>query len=159
MNFEEIVGDLSEAMSSYYEVSDIDEDTFLATYHNDGNPPEDMLWPVDDHEYAFVHVSNSLSEEDYNNVVKGSLEEGIELVKPGPNHRSSIILTIIVCNKTEKDFEERVKKYHFMKKFRLSIYGMSEHGLILIDASKKKLICNRTAKKAGESLKKMYGLK
>lgn len=151
--------EIKNAMSRNFDVREEKEDFFSAECHVKSGKffASEMinLWVLEDHCYAYVHYVENLNEEKLTSICKNSLDLGLPKVDPGPEHRCSSILSIVVCEKIADGLEKSIKKYAFVKNYKLSLRGWAEHGLAVAVLSDGKIITNRDGKETGKTLEKM----
>ena len=114
---------------------------------------KDVIDKYEFNEYCIVNAYNAVNMEDvveYTEYLKTLIND---LVKPHREHKSSTITGVIVCNTSvDKSTENYIKKFKFLKPYKLYFHGWSDIRLILVDLSNNLVVSN----KQGKSVKKVY---
>lgn len=114
---------------------------------------KDVIDKYEFNEYCIVNAYNEVNMEDvveYAEYLKALIND---LVKPHREHKSSTITGVIVCNTSiDKSTEKFIKKFKFIKPYKLYFHGWSDIRLLFVDLNNNLVISN----KQGNSVKKIY---
>ena len=81
------------------------------------------LWRAQVHEYVYFFKTDCLSREEFERCLNFAHQDGIQKIKPGPEHMYSYITVVFVCNRAEKEAENAAKRCRIHKDFKLSFHG------------------------------------
>ena len=114
---------------------------------------EDVIDKYEFNEYCIVNAYNTVNMEDVVEYTEYLKTLTNDLVKPHREHKSSTITGVIICNTSiDKTTENFIKKFKFIKPYKLYFHGWSDIRLLLVDLSNNLVISN----KQGKSVKKVY---
>ena len=106
---------------------------------------------IDSHEYVFFAEEDHLTPERLEELGGKAWNEGLARVKPGPGHRNSDVVLIIIANIIEEKVFGQISKIKYSKSYRFSLHGWSNFRVLAYEVSSGRIACNR----AGKSLKKV----
>lgn len=131
----------------------------LAQFHSFGEQyvlvKRVKLWEAEEHEYMLFDVRDHIDAEAARSYVEFMKNEGLELVKPEPNHMSSFRTLVVIVNSASDEACTLFRKTSHRKNFMWGIRGWSDVRLALIDLSKpqgSRVVCNGAAKRIRKSL-------
>lgn len=79
-------------------------------------------------------------------------EEGLSRVKPGPEHRNTDIILVLLTDELTEEAAEVLKKIRRSKNYMLTFHGWSVLRLIAIETPSRATVCNHM----GRDLKKLF---
>lgn len=80
---------------------------------------------IDSHEYVFFAVEPVLTPERVRELSIRAWEEGIARVQPGPNHRATDVLLIILTGDLSREAQKAIRRTRFAKSYLLGFRGYS----------------------------------
>ena len=97
---------LKDSYKHYYDIHEDGVWTFRAEFHskNEGYilSKDAKLWSAEDHEYAYFISSERTGLDFVTSIVESSLEDAMNRITPGPEHRSSLITTVIITGSSDE---------------------------------------------------------
>ena len=112
-----------------------------------------QLYQMDSNEYVYIFYYPNLSLELFNNAVTMAYDLGFDKIVPGPNHRSSYIVTELLCDTADPDAVKALKKYRRRKSFQFSLHGWMEMHTVCIDLGTESVTANSDGRLCGKFLK------
>lgn len=111
----------------------------FAAYHSSGEAyvlsKRAKLWEVANHEYVFFESVARYDEESLARDVSFMEGPALAVVSPGPNHMSSNISLVVICDEAAPGLEKAVRRVRFRKTYRLGIWGWTDLKLAVVDLS------------------------
>ena len=104
------------------------------------------------HEYVFFAVGESLSLADVQRLDAAAWERGLSRAKPGPSHRSTDVVLVILAEHIAPDamrYMQTLKRY---QSYRFTLHGWSHYQAIALETSTGTLSSNRR----GRDLQKLF---
>lgn len=112
-----------------------------------------QLYEMDSNEYVYIYYYPHLTLDLFNKSVTNAYELGFPKIQPNSSHRSSYIVTEIICDTYDEDAYKALKKYRNRKSFQFSLYGWMECHTALIDLGTESVIANGDGRLTGKFLK------
>ena len=78
--------------------------------------------------------------------------EGLSRVRPGPNHRNTDVILVVLADRIDPEAAALLKKTRQSKNYMLTFHGWSVLRLIAIETPSRNMVCNRM----GHDLKKLF---
>lgn len=132
---------LLDRYSAYYDVARCDEgDLFArAEFHSRGEKyflvRNVNLWSVEDHEYVFFFAGERLTPQILERDRQMSIDEGMSRIRPGSNHRSSCITTVLLYDLIDDECFEAIKKIKLHRDFGFMLKGWMDYRIAAVDVS------------------------
>lgn len=103
-------------------------------------------------EIVFFAAEEALTAERAQQLADRAWEEGLTRVQPGPEHRNTDIILVIVTNALPPEAAAVLKKIRRSKNYRFTFHGWSVLRLVAIETPSRNTACNRM----GRDLKKLF---
>ncbi len=103
-------------------------------------------------EIVFFLAAERLDEALARQLTDAAWEEGLRRVQPGPEHRNTDIILILLADRVDPEAAALVKKQKRSKNYKLSFHGWSVFRVIAIETPSGTLTANRM----GQNLKKLF---
>lgn len=155
---EKVVDRLLQSYSTYYDIETCDDQDLVAkaSFHSRGEKylltRSVNLWSVEDNEYVFVYAGDHLSREDMERAVRTSSDTGLGMIEPGPEHRSSMITTILIYDKIDGNCAESIKKFREHRNFGFMLRGWMDHRVAALETSTSTIVSNRAGRDVAKNL-------
>lgn len=134
----------------------------FAEYHERGEKyvltKKAQLWAVEADEYVFVKKVSHLTEANLKDYFQLQINSLFNIVKPRPDHMSSAVALILLCESLDCEVEKIVKNCKFRKNYKLSFWGWADALLVVADIKNSHVYTNRTAKHMADVIKKNLAL-
>ena len=104
-------------------------------------------------EIVFFATVGQLEEAQAQTLCETAWQEGLKRTEPGPNHRNTDTVLILLAEQVSPAAARRIRKLHRTKNYRFSFHGWSVLRVVAIETSSGKMTVNRM----GQSLKKLFG--
>ena len=104
------------------------------------------LWSVEADEYMFLKAIDELDVDALQRLVDFMKTCGFEKVNPRPDHMSTAITLVCVCNSVSPEASNIAKHIKHRKNYRFSIWGWADLRLVVVDLSKNEVTTNAFAK-------------
>lgn len=103
-------------------------------------------------EIVFFAAEEELTEERAQRLAEAAWTEGLSRVRPGPNHRNTDVILVMLADRIDPEAADVLKKTRHSKNFMLTFHGWSVLRLIAIETPSRNMVCNRM----GHDLKKLF---
>lgn len=103
-------------------------------------------------EIIFFAAEESLTAERAQQLADKAWEEGLSRVQPGPNHRNTDIILVILTDALSDEAAALLKKIRRSKNYKLTFHGWSVLRSVAIETPSGKTACNPL----GKDLKKLF---
>lgn len=103
-------------------------------------------------EIVFFAAEERLTAERAQRLADAAWAEGLSRVQPGPDHRNTDVILIMLADRIDPEAEALLKKTKHSKNFLLTFHGWSVLRLIAIETPSRNMVCN----KMGHDLKKLF---
>ena len=103
-------------------------------------------------EIVFFAAEEHLTAERARQLADRAWEEGFSRVEPGPNHRNTDIVLIVLADRMDPEAAALLKKTKHSKNFRFTFHGWSVFRVIAIETPSGTMAHNRM----GQNLKKLF---
>ena len=142
---------LLDAYSHQYDIEryvEVEGFTYPATatyYLRDENyliSKQHVLSAVEQHEYLYFYLTDTLTAEDLQSQIDLSKRAGLGRVRPHREHMFSNVGLVILANTITPEAQKLIKKTRFRKNYRLSLYGWTEYQLAAMEASTNRFYAN-----------------
>lgn len=150
--------------SAYYDVARVEGDgrpAATAVFHSRGEryllTRSVNMWAVEDHEYVFFFTVGDLDEAAYESCIDISLSEGMDMIHPSNEHRSSTITTIIICDSVSQSVAKEIKRHSHHRSFRMTLDGWMDHRVVAVPPSPADMVSDRLGREVAESIRRGVG--
>ena len=109
---------------------------------------------IDSNEFVYFAQTPSLSNNQLEELVNASWQDGLSKVKPYNGHRNSDVTLIIITNKLECPLENAIKKTKLYKSYKWSLHGWSHFKLAVVALETQDIYFNRFGKDYKKLLEK-----
>jgi len=113
------------------------------------------LWGATDKE--LVHVYRITENGSVDGILEESWTSGIGTLDPSKGHRSSNIITILLCDSVDDAMAKKVRGYVRRKSFRFTLDGTVVHRAIAVDLLSKEVFFGKGMGKMAKSISKSIG--
>ena len=103
-------------------------------------------------EIVFFTAQETLTADLAQRLVEAAWTEGLSRVKPGPNHRNTDVILVMLTDRIDPEAAALLKKIRRSKNYMLTFHGWSVLRLIAIETPSRNMVCNRM----GHDLKKLF---
>ena len=103
-------------------------------------------------EIVFFTAQETLTADLAQRLVEAAWTEGLSRVKPGPNHRNTDVILVMLTDRIDPEAAALLKKIRLSKNYMLTFHGWSVLRLIAIETPSRNMVCNRM----GHDLKKLF---
>lgn len=103
-------------------------------------------------EIVFFSAEEELTEERAQRLIEAAWTEGLSRVRPGPNHRNTDVILVMLTDRIDPEAAALLKKIRRSKNYMLTFHGWSVLRLIAIETPSRNMVCNRM----GHDLKKLF---
>ena len=103
-------------------------------------------------EIVFFAAEETLTEERAMLLADRAWEEGLSRVEPGPEHRNTDVILIVLTDAMTPEAGAVLKKIRRSKNYKFTLHGWSVLRLIAIETPSRTIACN----KLGRDLKKLF---
>lgn len=156
----DLLKDILEYYKGYYDVSvEKREDVPLcatAVFHQLNEKyvltKKANLWRTQVHEYVYFFAVDCLQREEYERCLQYAHQDGMQKIKPGPEHMYSFITAVFLCNHAEKDAEKAAKRCSIHKDFKWSFHGWMDVKTVILNKGEGAVVTNR----CGRDLIKLF---
>ena len=104
------------------------------------------LWSVEADEYMFLKAIDALDGCELKHLVDFMKTCGFEKVNPRPDHMSSAITLVCVCNTVASTAFKMANHVKHRKNYKFSFWGWADLRLVVVDLSKNEVATNAFAK-------------
>ena len=147
---------LKDSYKHYYDIHEDGVWTFRAEFHskNEGYilSKDAKLWSAEDHEYAYFISSERTGLDFVTSIVESSVEDAMNRITPGPEHRSSLITTVIITGSSDEYCRDFIRRYRYHRDFRMTLHGWVDHAIILVDTGNDRVYHNISGKSTGNMI-------
>ena len=74
------------------------------------------------------------------------------MIEPGPEHRSSMITTILIYDKIDGNCAESIKKFREHRNFGFMLRGWMDHRVAALETSTSTIVSNRAGRDVAKNL-------
>lgn len=152
-----------EPYSAYYDVTRMDRDggpAAIAQFHSRGEKylltRSINMWSMEDHEYVFFFTVGDLDDAVYGSCMDISLSEGMFMIHPSSEHRSSTITTIIICDSISQSVTKKIKRHNHHRSFKMTLNGWMDHRVVAVSASGE-VVSDRLGREISENIRRSAG--
>ena len=103
-------------------------------------------------EIVFFAAEEELTAERAQHLAEAAWAEGLSRVRPGPNHRNTDVILVMLADRIDPEAAALLKKTRQSKNYMLTFHGWSVLRLIAIETPSRNMVCNRM----GHDLKKLF---
>lgn len=103
-------------------------------------------------EIVFFAAEEELTADLAQRLVEAAWTEGLSRVRPGPNHRNTDVILVMLADRIDPEAADVLKKTRHSKNFMLTFHGWSVLRLVAIETPSRNMVCNRM----GHDLKKLF---
>ena len=103
-------------------------------------------------EIVFFAAEEELTADLAQRLAEAAWTEGLSRVRPGPNHRNTDVILVMLADRIDPEAADVLKKTRHSKNFMLTFHGWSVLRLIAIETPSRNMVCNRM----GHDLKKLF---
>lgn len=103
-------------------------------------------------EIVFFAVGEHLTEETAQRLADTAWQEGERRVKPGPDHRNTDIVLVVLADRVDPEAARLLKKTKHSKNYQFTFHGWSVFRVIAIETPSGSMTCNQM----GQNLKKLF---
>ena len=96
-------------------------------------------------EYVYFALREELKLDDLKNLDDKAWSEGISHVVPGPDHKNTDAVLIVIADRIDEDAIEFVKKTKHSKNYRMALHGYSNYRTVAVELSTGTAYFNRQA--------------
>ena len=153
-----IVDRLLRSYSTYYDIETCDGQDLVARacFHSRGEKyiltRSVNLWSVEDNEYVFFYAGDHLDPEGLERAIRMSSDMGLNMIEPGPEHRSSMITTILIFGTMDGNCKRTIKSYREHRNFGFMLKGWMDHRVAALETSTSAIISNRAGRNVARNL-------
>jgi len=97
-------------------------------------------------EYVYFSLEDRLTSDRLKELDEKAWNNCISRAKPGPSHKNTDAVLIVMANSLDDDIPDFVKKAKHSKNYNLALYGYSNYRLIVIEFDKGVVYFNKQAK-------------
>ncbi len=158
---ETLLDRILDSYAAYYDVERVGEGDLVATAEFHLRNERYLLtrsinmWSEEDHEYVYIYSGEYLDHTLLSEAISHSLEDGMDSIVPGKDHRCSSITTVLVYDGVDGLIQRAVRKYSYHKSFKLMMNGWAEHRVVLIDLSSGCITASRRGDDVSKTLRKI----
>lgn len=152
-----------EPYSAYYDVTRTDREggpAAIAQFHSRGEKylltRSINMWSMEDHEYVFFFTVGDLDDTTYGSCMDISLSEGMSMIHPSSEHRSSTITTIIICDSVSQSVTKEIKRHRHHRSFKMTLNGWMDHRVVAVPASGE-VVSDRLGREISENIRRSAG--
>ncbi len=98
------------------------------------------------YEYVYFAVTDKLTFEQVKELDKKAWESGISHAKPGPDHKNTDSVLIILADDITQEAKEFIYKSKHSKNYRFALYGFSNYRLVAIGLNEGSVYFNKQAR-------------
>lgn len=161
MNFTEWRDTLLEAFTAYYNIRRLEpDDDFYATmaYHSREEKyvltASAKLWAAESHEYAYMVTCDHLDLATAKEKIDAAMEQGLQCVKPHPEHMKSTVTALFVCQTCDKDAAKYIARFKKSKAYKLSMHGWMYGRAICLECGNQTVHAGANGKDMADYIKK-----
>lgn len=103
-------------------------------------------------EIVFFAAEEHLTAAQAQRLADAAWAEGLSRVVPGPNHRNTDVILVVLADRIDPEAAALLKKTKHSKNFMFTFHGWSVFRLIAIETPSGAMTCNRM----GQNLKKLF---
>ena len=111
-----------------------------------------VLSAVENFEYVFFHVCDTLTAEDLKKHIEVTRDEGLARVRPHKEHMSTFATLVVLADSIEPEAKKLIKKTRFSKYYRLALQGWMEYHIAAMEISTNSFLSNPTGRGARKIL-------
>lgn len=111
---------------------------------------------ADSREQVFFAIREELTQSVYEELDTAAWEEGLSCVDPGPNHRNTDIILIILTNHLSEEAGKTIRKRRRYKSYRLGLRGWSDFRVIAYELSSGMMVTNRQGRMLEKTLRNIF---
>ena len=97
-------------------------------------------------EYVYFAVRDELSLDEISKLDEKAWNAGISHVVPGPDHKNTDAVLIVIADRIDEDAIEFVKKTKHSKNYRMALHGYSNYRTVAVELSTGTAYFNRQAR-------------
>ena len=111
---------------------------------------------IDAKEFLYFALEDTLTAERVEELAALSWKDGMEKVTPGPNHRSSDVILVILTGGLTAEAAAAVKRTRFYRSYYLGLRGWSHFRLVAFEPQRGALSHNRQGEDTAKLLRKIF---
>lgn len=152
---------LEASLSAYYDIIPADEGELVmrAEFHARGEKylviREVNMWSAEDHDYVYVYSGGHLDGRTFDRNVSHTLEDGMARIRPGPEHRSSTLTSIMIYDSIDKCTAKTLKRYSYHRSFRMMLNGWMDHRVSAVITDSSEVVLDRRSGGLRKSLERI----
>ena len=168
MTLQERLDKLLNAYSHHYDIArdvTVEGGSFPATaffFLRDENyliSKKHVLSAVENHEYAYFHVTEHLTVEDLEKQIEVTKKAGMANIRPSKDHMSSFVTLVVLADMIDPEAKTLIKKTRFSKYFRLALHGWMEYHIAAMEISTNSYLSNPAGRGARKILEENFSSK
>ena len=97
-------------------------------------------------EYVYFSLKDNLSLDIIKELDQKAWEYAIEQAVPGPDHKNTDSVLIVICDNIEEEAKEFIIKSKHSKNYNFALYGYSNYRLVAIELNKGSVYFNKQAR-------------
>ena len=97
-------------------------------------------------EYVYFSLKDNLSLDIIKELDQKAWEYAIEHAAPGPDHKNTDSVLIVICDNIEEEAKEFIIKSRHSKNYNFALYGYSNYRLVAIELNKGSVYFNKQAR-------------
>ncbi|MDO4842919.1 MAG: hypothetical protein Q3982_09610 [Phoenicibacter congonensis] len=111
------------------------------------------LWKVEADEHMFFQTFENLDVDALNDELEFMKEKGFEKVNARPDHMSTAITIVCVCDNADDEAKKAAKHAKHRKNYKLSFWGWADLRVVVVDLANKDVVTNAFAKHLAKFVK------
>lgn len=115
-----------------------------------------VLSAVEQHEYLYFFTVDHLDLPTLQKQIELSKQAGLRHVKPHKEHMFSNVGLVILANTIDPEAKKRIRRTHFRKNYRLTLWGWTEYQLAAMEISTNCFFSNPAGKEARKNLERNF---
>ena len=111
------------------------------------------LWKVEADEHMFFQTFENLNEDALNDELEFMKMKGFEKVNARPDHMSTAITIVCVCDSVDDKANKIAKHAKHRKNYKFSFWGWADLRVVVVDLANKDVVTNAYAKHLAKFIK------
>jgi hypothetical protein len=133
--------------------------TFFVRDENYAFSKKIVISAFEQYDYTFFILADHLDAETAKTRIDQVLQEGMAMIKPHKEHKSSYVTLVILADTIDEEAKKLIRKTRFQKNFRLALHGWMEYHIAAMEISTHSFLSNPAGKGAKKTLESNFGLK
>ena len=100
----------------------------------------------------FFYAGDHLDLEGLERAIRMSSDMGLNMIEPGPEHRSSMITTILIFGTMDGNCKRTIKSYREHRNFGFMLKGWMDHRVAALETSTSTIVSNRAGRDVAKNL-------